>query len=1259
MMWRFPMAKLTDIKFRIDQLDGGTFQTLCDVYLKCRGYGTGYSLGMNTGTSKTAKGNPDTYFLAADNKYVFVMYTTQKTDFVKKAFEDLQKCFDQGKTGVSPDNVVEIIYCHTYGRLSAGEDKMLRDFCESKDTKLTLVGLDELGEDLYLNYPRLAKDYLGISIDTGQITSPEEFVQSHDGNKMSAPLSTTFLFREDMVENAKNSLEKSNVLIISGPAGTGKTRLALQICETLSATNKYKVICIRSNGLELYEDLVAIVEEGKDYLVLVDDANELSGLRHVLNYLAKSPTKSPIKKIILTVRDYARQQVLSQVLEFERPEILKVGPLKDDDIKKLIQESYGITNTLYSDRIVAIAEGNPRLAMLAGKLASETETLDSIRDASELYEHYYGKQIESISNSETGTISMGIMAFFQVLHLDYLDRLSPIFAGAGIAKDRFISDLRHFHDMELVDLCHDKAARISDQSFSNYLIKYVFIDRKVIPLHQMIEICFSTNKERTISACNILLYVFSDVKIQEYIEQQIALVWDSLQSDSERFVPFFKAFHMIRPVDTLLLLKDQIEQETVHPFDLRSIEFKKNDGEKNISDNVINILCSFKNHSLLPEAIELLLLYYKKRPDLFEQVYSAFVSYFNADKSIINYGYFTPKTAVEQLCTEIQVNPSKENLFLFIRVSEQFLKLSFSRTEGGRQHTVTFYAMPLIYHEDVLAYRSMLLHQLYEIYKENSCCREEIESLLMDYCREHGENIDYEIVRQEFKYVLSFFSLFSIDSLYHCVIAKKIKNVAQHIEYDCEDTFSSFIDSPKYKIYDALRTHHEDLTHFSIERDYQQRKERARQLVQHYDLVQFQNLLQVCTECLASIDQNEHELAFGMRLVMEVLAENHELFPDVVKIYIKENTPYSVRPDEILRSLFTMMPPLDVKGLITSYDFAEKDAWLWAFYAELPENAISIAWVEDFLLYLQFPSKSLHTAPYRPLYQLKKYECVDKDIILKSSRIISEHYEDSPFIFSLYFFDTINPYGTDSAEVIKQYKDDISLLEDVYLKYIMYSKNEDLEGKLLSEIIRKDPEFLISYLDRALLQKERFYDYNNPWFSRLYFIWREDSFLDYMNRISNHILSCTKADDLYLRCGSVLDQLLVHREGEEAVYNRQNEWIRFEIEHFWSDEERMYELFSGISGHGADRRRHALKIFLTLNSDYEAFKNLPLESLTYGGWGSMIPYIEKRIEYLTSLLPMLSGLQFLKHKQKIEHKIEMWKRDIQAEEIRELLESFS
>lgn len=32
------MSKLTDIKNRIDQMDGGAFQNLCDAYLNYKGY---------------------------------------------------------------------------------------------------------------------------------------------------------------------------------------------------------------------------------------------------------------------------------------------------------------------------------------------------------------------------------------------------------------------------------------------------------------------------------------------------------------------------------------------------------------------------------------------------------------------------------------------------------------------------------------------------------------------------------------------------------------------------------------------------------------------------------------------------------------------------------------------------------------------------------------------------------------------------------------------------------------------------------------------------------------------------------------------------------------------------------------------------------------------------------------------------------------------------------------------------------------------
>ena len=213
------MSKLTDIKNRIDQMDGGAFQNLCDAYLSYKGYKNVYSLGMHTGTDKTAKGNPDTYFLTAENKYVFVMYTTQKTDFLKKAIEDIDKCFDSQKTGVSAEDIVEIIYCHTYGRLGPGDDKYLRQYCEMRTVVLTLIGLDQLGNDIFRECPILAQDFFGISIDSGQILPMDMFVAKHDANRMSAPLGTEFLFREKELEKAKTALHDNDVLLIAGPAG--------------------------------------------------------------------------------------------------------------------------------------------------------------------------------------------------------------------------------------------------------------------------------------------------------------------------------------------------------------------------------------------------------------------------------------------------------------------------------------------------------------------------------------------------------------------------------------------------------------------------------------------------------------------------------------------------------------------------------------------------------------------------------------------------------------------------------------------------------------------------------------------------------------------------------------------------------------------------------------------------------------------------------------------------------------------------------
>ena len=120
------MANIESIKQKILQLDSGSFQNLCDSYLYKTGYPSIVSLGGEAGTRKTTLGTPDTYFIASNGKYVFVEYTTQRTNLFVKISNDLEKCLDTEKTGVPHDKISEIIYCHTSSNLTPFQDSEVK-----------------------------------------------------------------------------------------------------------------------------------------------------------------------------------------------------------------------------------------------------------------------------------------------------------------------------------------------------------------------------------------------------------------------------------------------------------------------------------------------------------------------------------------------------------------------------------------------------------------------------------------------------------------------------------------------------------------------------------------------------------------------------------------------------------------------------------------------------------------------------------------------------------------------------------------------------------------------------------------------------------------------------------------------------------------------------------------------------------------------------------------------------------------------------
>lgn len=111
----------------------------------------------------------------------------------------------------------------------------------------------------------------------------------------------------------------------------------------------------KNNNQPLYEDLIVKIDRPGAYLFFVDDANELSGLSQVIQYISKNNEGYTIK-VVLTVRDYAKDLVVRIANKYTVPQMILLSSFSDDDIKEFLAVNMEITEELYVDQIIRIAE---------------------------------------------------------------------------------------------------------------------------------------------------------------------------------------------------------------------------------------------------------------------------------------------------------------------------------------------------------------------------------------------------------------------------------------------------------------------------------------------------------------------------------------------------------------------------------------------------------------------------------------------------------------------------------------------------------------------------------------------------------------------------------------------------------------------------------------------------------------------------------------------------------------------------------------
>ncbi len=512
------MSKITQIERELIGVNDSIFHRLCSAYIHFK-YGFNITdKGLAKGKDKPSKGTPDSYILE-NGKSLFVEITTQEKGVFDKFKDDINKCLDTSKTGVSIGDIEKIFLCYN-SRMDISDKNDLLDLGIENKIQIEIITLDELKYDLHRPYGFLAKDFLGIEIDSGQILEVERFIYEND--KKTTSLQNPFISRDSELAKIIEILEQKEIAVLSGNLGTGKTRLAIETASKLKEKKpELKTFVITNKGQSIYNDLQSYFLPKNDYVVIVDDANRIGDLNRIIELSIMDDLSI---QLIITVRDYALNKVLKSFEDFGkiRFQAVKIEKLTSKQIENILS-SIKITNPSCINKVTYISNGNPRLAMMASEFALKTNNCNALNNVTDIYDIYFSKSINEIEELNDGNLlrTLGIISFNRSFNKENIEFNNTAFEVFKISENDFWENIFKLHDLELVDLFEKQIVKISDQIIAEYFFYYIFIKEKIIDFSVILNLYLENFSGKIRDNLYPILSNFDQFKIMEELKDSV------------------------------------------------------------------------------------------------------------------------------------------------------------------------------------------------------------------------------------------------------------------------------------------------------------------------------------------------------------------------------------------------------------------------------------------------------------------------------------------------------------------------------------------------------------------------------------------------------------------------------------------------------------------------------------------------------------------------------------------------------------------
>ena len=1248
------MIDSVQIENALDRINGDIFQEFCNhfLYLKLNP-NTITPIGSVIGKEKSRKGIPDSYFNSADNELIFAEYTTRERlekgqSFYKKLKSDIENCFDTSKTGLKKEEISKVILCFTE-RIKPVERKNLEELCKKHNPKciLELKGIRDLAFAV-LDYPILG-GYLGVKVGTGQIQEPSEFIANYEKNKISTPLSNTFFGRDKELEDGENYLETNDLLLIHGAPGTGKSKYAIELAKLYSDKNDFSFLCIGNKGIPIWEDLKTIIRTDKNYVLLVDDANRLAkNFQWILSLFEERGSKS--LKVIVTVRDYALPQVKSIAVNFNYASV-EIKAFSNDEIKNIIQsDDFKINEPSYVDRIIKIAQGNARLAIMCAKVALKAENILELDDASQIYDEYYEplfKEVELLKEP-IAQKSLALISFFSRIDKENKEFCDFIFKSLDVEENKFWEICYALHESELVDLFEQQVVKISDQIFSTYIFYKAVIDNESLSFSFFLD-NYLDYENRITDTIVPVINTFNYKQIEKKLKPIILKKWLDIEKDRNHqdSLKYLDLFWFYLSPQVLNFIKKQIDNQeaettTEFRYNYELNEFSYGTGKD------LEILSRFRYHSdeFFKDALELIFYYAIKVPSKMPAVIYLINEKFSFLRLGYMYGDRIQHLLFDFLITNAQNSNDKiiyENVLT--EIIPDFLKIEYRENEGNGR-AITIWTFHLWLSESIKSFRFKCYNYLLQNASKSSV-------LQVMYKLNYYEFKDSdEILQNDLKYIYQIINrYFKPNEFEDCFVLQNILEGLDWLKIDYSTEINKEYKSKLYQLAEVLKRDRQRKRELGWEEEEKIHKEELKEYCVEFDINNYESLFtnvslilehvkEVSNSNLGWQYENSLNTIFGnlaqsdTKLFLKVIELNFTRFNFNLNFTYIFNQFFQVNSGFYFE-LFEIIQDLEVNPKFSFHQTLKIDdvkiEHLHLLYSDLLScikslNTQYVFW--DLTFVSKYEKLKEEKDIYSEILEIALTKCKKEDVKIS----VGKSFIDRCLSFNNFPFD---------------------ILLEAFLYSNSIEQSFDYKNDILRKLLERDSNVLIRILKFNSPNRISYHDLEQEHYD---FIWEMEN----SNSIIDSIFDFFIASETYYFSERALSAFF---PGTKDKYgNKPIDYLEKLIDEKYLNDKYIDVLFSIICYKYPGLKMEFLERFLKLNSDFEIFKNLELVKRSNSFSGSYIPILEgqKKIwENVISVLDRLPNrLNYYDHKEYTNRQIGYCDLRIKDEMKREFYEDF-